>query len=122
MQIFQSNKVEEVVDYIHKLHTYSNNKIAMYDDLFELTPTIYTLLKKMTMRDVIDISINYNATLDADSRVTFKCVYFEGDKERKTTTRTYLHKDETGMNQEDKIAYFDLSLKKVKRFRRNNDI
>ena len=41
MYMFQvssgSNKVSAVIDYLHKLHTYSQNKVSMYDVIDKIT-------------------------------------------------------------------------------------
>ena len=126
MYMFQvssgSNKVAAVIDYLHKLHTYSQNKVSMYDDIPEMTAPIYSLMKKMMNMQVIEASITYNSSLQEDKRVAFIFEYIEDGRTKKTTRKTYLHRDEIGMNQNDKIAYFDLSLKRIEKFKKNNNI
>jgi len=126
MYMFQvssgSNKVSAVIDYLHKLHTYSQDKAAMYDDIPEMNAPIYSLIKKMMSMEVIEASITYNQSLPEDKRVAFIFEYIEDERRKKATRKTYLGKDGGVTHPDDKIAYFDLSLKRLEKFKKNNDI
>ena len=110
-----SNKVSEVIDYLHKLHKYSQDKASMYDDIPEMTAPIYSLIKKMMNMEVIEASITYNSSLPEDKRVEFIFRYIEDERPKKTTRKTYLNRDWGVQHIEDKIAYFDLSLKEIQK-------
>ena len=117
-----SNKVSEVIDYLHKIHTYSQDKAGMYDDIPEMTTPIYSLIKKMMDMEVIEASITYNSSLPEDKRVSFIFEYIEDERCKKTTRKTYLGRDWGVQHIEDKIAYFDLSLKTLEKFKKKNNI
>lgn len=124
MEIFKTNTnhpLGELMEYLYRCNTYSNDINVIFSDLINLDGKFYNVIRKFTknqpLGEIMDISIKKIEEEDFE----FKITYISNDDKIKTI-KTTMNVMEKPHNEEDQRGYVKLQITTLVRFKKKYNI
>ena len=127
MEFFRSitNKpVGELMEYIHRTYTYSNDINEILEDLPDYDDNFYGLIRKFVNNQpqVASIPMTRVDYIHTRSTVVINIAYISINGAKKNTKTTISAHDHMNTHDDDRLAYLQLGLNRLVKFRRKYNI
>ena len=127
MEFFRSitNKpVGELMEYIHRTYTYSNDINEILEDLPDYDDNFYGLIRKFVNNQpqVASITMTRVDYIMTRSTVVINIAYISNNGTKKNTKTTVPASDDMSRHDDDKLPYLQLSVNTLVKFRRKYNI